>query len=92
MLTHRPQSYAMAKRTGTGDKQIKKRDSGFLKYFTNNKLLFLRLEFLINVNSGKKPISMIKKYLRNTSNEYFPKLPSNCCKIVDFDPSKAQDI
>ena len=77
---------------GTGDKQIKNNISGFLKYFTNNKLLFFKEEFLISVNNGKKPINIIKKYLRNTSNEYFPKLPSNCCKIVDFDPSKAQDI
>ena len=91
MLIHLPQSYPIAKSKIIGDNNIKNGKNKFLNVL-KNKISLVGFEFKSNKNSGPKPIKKIKKYLNKITNEYFPRLPSNCRYIEDFDFNNSQDI
>ena len=92
MLTTRPQSYIEAKQTGvrlsniikgtTKDLNLKKR----LIFFLYNS------EFRDNINKGKKPINIIRIYLKIYSSLYEGKFSVNCRRIVDLVFNNFKDI
>tara|TARA_B100000035_G_C20970832_1_gene540948 strand:+ start:1074 stop:1256 length:183 start_codon:yes stop_codon:yes gene_type:complete len=59
--------------TGANIKEIG--TNKFLKNLKKSKFGFLRVEFFERIIRGPKPIRIIKKYLKKTTNEYLSKLP-----------------